>query len=84
MTDVRERVVGIITEVLGLDPSEAADLAKETGSEPLAKWDSMRHVELIVALEDAFGIEIEERAIPKLNSVARIVEHLRTKLTGAR
>ncbi len=83
MTDTRERVIAIITEVLGLDDSETANLRKESGYDRMTKWDSMRHVEIIVALEDRFGLEIEERAIPKLGDVARIVAYLDNARSGA-
>ena len=76
MNDTKQRVIAIITDVLELDDREVENLLKETGYERMRKWDSMRHVEIIVALEDEFGVVIEERAIPKLGDVARIVAYL--------
>ena len=76
MSDTRERVIGIISELLNLSESEIANLRKESGYDTMKEWDSLRHVEIIVAIEDAFGIEVDERSIPKLNDVAKIVAYV--------
>jgi acyl carrier protein len=79
MNNVKECVLAIIGRVLKLDDRERATLSQETGYEQLRKWTSARHAEIIVALEDEFGIEIEGRDIPRLNDVAKIVAYLQSR-----
>jgi acyl carrier protein len=42
-------------------------------------WDSMGHVQLMVALEDAFGIALEVEDFMNLTSVQAILDHLKTQ-----
>ena len=45
----------------------------------LAAWDSLGHVNLMVALEDAFGIELQIEDFSKLGSVRAILEYLKSQ-----
>lgn len=76
MNDTRERVIALIAGILKLDEAEVRNLRLETGYQRLAKWTSSRHAEIIVALEDEFGIEVEERAIARLNQVDAICRYI--------
>lgn len=76
MTDAKERVIKVISKILDLNKDEIENLKKETGYKRLKKWTSARHAEIIVGLEDEFGVEIKERAIPKLKDVRTILSHL--------
>ncbi len=81
MNDIRERVIRTICTVLKLDEVEERNLRTDVGYKMIAKWTSARHAEIIVAIEDEFGIEIEERAIPRMSDVAKIVAYVQTKQT---
>lgn len=45
----------------------------------LPAWDSLGHVNLMVALEDAFGIELQIEDFAKLGSVGTILEYLKSQ-----
>jgi acyl carrier protein len=78
--DIKEQIIKIISEVLKLDEQEITNLRLEVGYKSLKKWTSSRHAEIIVALEDHFGEEVDELSIPKLNTVAKIADYFkRTK-----
>ena len=72
----KERIVEIIRDVLELEDDEVANLRNEDDYGPIARWDSIRHVQIMVALEDEFDIEIEDRAIPKLNNLTKIAAYI--------
>ena len=72
----RETVIRLIADVLQLDEADVAILRMEVGYKHLRKWTSARHAEIMVAVEDAFHIEIDERSIPRLNDVAKIVAYV--------
>ena len=74
--DIQDRVIRTITHVLKLGEEDVRQLGTDVGYKRIAKWTSARHAEIIVALEDEFGIEVEERAIPRLSDVARIVAYV--------
>lgn len=37
-------------------------------------WDSLKHIEIMFALEDEFGIEFSEEELASLDSVPKIVD----------
>lgn len=43
------------------------------------QWDSLRHIEVIFAVEDATGVQFDEAELSELNSVARIVAAIEAK-----
>jgi acyl carrier protein len=43
------------------------------------QWDSLRHIEVIFAVEDATGVQFDEAELSELNSVARLVAAIEAK-----
>lgn len=43
------------------------------------QWDSLRHIEVIFAVEDATGVQFDEAELGELNSVERIVAAVQAK-----
>ncbi len=81
MTDIRAKVVAIIAEQLGVDPSEIKDDSKIT--EDLAA-DSLDVVELVMALEERFGREIPDEDAEKLQTVGDVVKYIQNAVaTGS-
>ncbi|GAB6094272.1 acyl carrier protein [Desulfatiferula olefinivorans] len=62
--------------VFGCSP-DAID--ESVSTETMDKWDSLRHMNLIVALEEAFGIEFDENDIMSLLSYGDIVKTIDEK-----
>jgi acyl carrier protein len=50
-----------------------------TSRQSLRSWNSLCHVELIIALEDAFGVKFSRKEISELTTVERIRISLREK-----
>lgn len=63
------KLKSILSEVLGVDPGLVND---ESSVETMAEWDSLRHMNLIFALEDAFGIRFGDEEIAQLTSAAAL------------
>ena len=59
----------LIAQTLEIAPDQIADDLEFQG---IAQWDSMRHVDLMLALEEAYGVEIDADAIVELTSVRAI------------
>lgn len=58
-----------------MDEHERAVL-DQGGYTRLKKWTSMKHVMIIIALEESFHLEITPSDIPRLSTVDKIVEYL--------
>jgi acyl carrier protein len=63
----------LFAEVLKVDPSQV-DANAQLGEWPL--WDSMAHMDLMLALESRFGVEINAENISWLISIPAILEYL--------
>ena len=78
-----ERIRAIMAEVLRL-PAERIGAEAAIGTVP--NWDSTAHMRMMIALEDAFGIELDESRMVEMTSFAKIrnvVEELRSERTQA-
>jgi acyl carrier protein len=79
MADVAERVKAIIEEQLMVDQDEITDEASfvdDLGA------DSLDTVEMIMEIEDEFGIEIPDEDAEKLVTVGTAVEYVKKKVTA--
>lgn len=55
---------------------EAASIVADTSPESVERWDSLKHMQLVMALEDEFGIEFPDEVIPELLSYVKIVDQV--------
>jgi len=70
---VAEKVKEIIVEQLGVDPEEVtmeASFVNDLGA------DSLDTVELVMALEEEFNIEIPDEEAEKLDTVGKAIEYI--------
>ena len=70
---VAEKVKSIIVEQLGVDEEEVtpdASFVDDLGA------DSLDTVELVMAFEEAFGVEIPEDAAEKISTVKDAIEYI--------
>lgn len=57
-------------------------LAPESSPESIESWDSVQHLNLVLAIEEQFGVEIEPEEFEKMNSLAAISALVESKLAG--
>ena len=72
-----EKMNGIFAEVLD---DEDIQLNYETTADDVEDWDSLSHIELIVALEKHFGIRFRSDEIQNFSNVGAMSEAILTKL----
>lgn len=75
--DILKRVEEIFREELELDDLELTD---ETTADDVEEWDSLSHVQLVVALEKAFGIKFSSREILSWDNVGDLVDCIQKKV----
>ena len=71
---MEEKVVEILRQVLGV-----ADLDATCSQDNCPQWDSLHHLNLVVELEDAFGVSFEPEEIARMKSVEAIKQLLASK-----
>lgn len=73
-----ERTYRIIADIFQLTPEQV-----HPGASPdtIANWDSLRHLNLVLALEQEFGVEFTPEEIEQMLSVELITDLLTEKAT---
>ena len=75
---MKNRVLRIVSQIMDV-PME--QLNENSSPEDVKKWDSLRHMNLILALEEEFGTAFSDQEIGELISVKIIVETLKKNLS---
>jgi acyl carrier protein len=77
VVEIQETVKGILARELGID---AATVGDETTVDNSALWDSVKHVDIVFAIQDAFGLQFHPREIDEMYSYREIVDTLVRRL----
>jgi len=73
---MKEQILIIMSEVFELD---ILDLPNEVNQEQIDNWDSLRHLNLIVELEEAFDVSFEPEEISEMISIEKIEQVIMEK-----
>jgi acyl carrier protein len=66
----------LIGKVLGVDPAE---LSEDSNAQNTPKWDSLRHIEVVFAMENAFHVRFTMPEIASLRKLGDIRQLLIAK-----
>ena len=76
MSEVDRRVVQVVSRVMGV-PVDAIDA--ESSPDTIKRWDSLRHMNLVLALEEEFGVSFNDEELVELLTVGLIIDTIRAK-----
>jgi acyl carrier protein len=60
-----EKLKSVVASMLDIDP---ASVGPNTSTDTVAQWDSLRHMNLVIALEEAFNISVPDEDVTALTS----------------
>ncbi len=69
----------VLAAVLGID---AASISETTSMDTVESWDSIQHMNLVLAIEEEFGISIPDEDAANITSYALIRLVLAEQLAG--
>lgn len=75
---ISQQVRSVMSDVLGVP---ASSLSAESSPQTIESWDSVQHLSLVMALEQAMGVQFEPEEIDKMRTVGAI-EALVSKKKG--
>jgi acyl carrier protein len=69
MTELKQKIISIMADIFELD---AADIPDNASAGVVENWDSIRHMNLIVALEEEFNVRFNDTDIVDLITIPLI------------
>ena len=75
---MENKIKDIIASVFAIDRKEVAD---DASTDTIENWDSIRHMNLVVALEEEFGVEFDDDELIDMVNYKIIVATMKEKLT---
>lgn len=76
-SEILAKVEEIFREELEVDDLVLTD---ETTADDVEEWDSLSHVQLVAAMEEAFGIEFKSREILSWENIGDLIDSIEKKL----
>ncbi len=73
---VPQSLRNILADTLEISSDE---VTPELNASSVEAWDSFRHLQLILTLEEEYGVQFDPQAIPELVTVGKIQEVLEQK-----
>ena len=71
-SEIEIQLIEILSTVLGQPITASASRTTESS------WDSLKHIQIIFAVEEKFNVQFKEEEIPTLDSLVKIQEKLKT------
>jgi acyl carrier protein len=75
-----ERFFAVLSSVLNVDREV---LHPESSRDSVEQWDSLKHMNLVMALEEEFGIEFSDREITNLSTASALMQAIAAKSGGS-
>lgn len=75
--EIFRKLIEIFIDVLDLEECELTD---ETSANDIEEWDSLSHIQLIVAIEKSFKIKFTSLEIMKWKNVGEMVSTMEEKI----
>ncbi len=75
--EVFEKLDEIFNDVL--DPEDEINLDEDSCADDIDEWDSLSHIQLVVAVEKAFGIKFTSKEIMGWQKVGEMVDSIMAK-----
>lgn len=70
---MQERISAVMAQIFNID---AGSISEQSSPEDIERWDSLRHMQLILALEDEFGVTFADEDIPEMLSPRAIKDRV--------
>ena len=77
MSDVRARV---IERISGVAESPVDEVTRVNRFADLGNWDSLKHINAVLALEQEFGVHFELEEFVRIETVDQAVELVQSKI----
>ncbi len=74
--EIKDKIINVMSLVFEV-PAEAIN--EDSSADSIASWDSLRHLNLILGLEDEFGVSIPDEEVGNMVNY-KIIYHVMSEL----
>ena len=74
-----EQVRGIASDILGVP---AGKITVASSPETIESWDSMQHLNLVLAIEERFGVQLSPEEIEQMNTIGLVAALVEKKVSS--
>jgi acyl carrier protein len=74
-----EQVRGIASDILGVP---AGKITVASSPETIESWDSMQHLNLVLAIEERFGVQLSPEEIEQMNNIGLVAALVEKKVSS--
>lgn len=74
MPTMEDKLRKVMAEVFDVP---ASDINEDTSPHTIPTWDSIKHINLVLALQNEFGVRFDNEEIPTLTSFTMILNTLK-------
>lgn len=64
-----EQVRGVASDIFGVPQDK---ISADSSPETIENWDSMQHLNLVLAIEEKFGVQLEPEDIEKMKTIGAV------------
>ena len=72
---MRERAFRVLSEVMDVSLDS---ITEDSTPENIENWDSLQHMNLVLALEEEFDVQFNDEQVMEMDRVSRMIEILTT------
>jgi acyl carrier protein len=76
---VASKVLSVLSSILGV-PRESVSIG--SSRDTVAEWDSLKHMNFMLALEDEFRVEFTDQEVGALTSVSSLCDAITSKTSA--
>ncbi len=77
--EILEKLSEIVADVLDLDD---LNLDVTTTAKEVAGWDSVAHIQIMIAVEQAFGIRFKTGELAAVENIGKLADRIASRLVG--
>lgn len=74
---MEKKIYSVISKILGVP---IKDLNEQSSPETIEGWESLKHMNLVIALEEEFDVQFEDDEIVNLLNIKNIIQILQRKI----
>lgn len=76
---MEEKIIRIISDVLEVQESQ---ISIKTGIGDVPEWDSIKQMQIIIALEEEYSVEFSENDLVEANNVKKLCQYISSLIEG--